>query len=127
MHEAEVKRRKVYFDGGFRGGEMEIAVVVGGEAFVVRNLGNGDRLKAEWLALLYGISVARFLRLDDIILLGDALDVVDQAGGRAPVTSSCKEQAGALEALREGHLPPIRHIKRTQNLAGIALASAHPR
>ncbi len=122
-----MKRRKVYFDGGYRGGEMEIAVIVGGETFVVRNLGRGDRLEAEWLALLYGVSVSRFLGLDDIILLGDALDVVDQGSGKAPVTASCKEYAAALEALSEGRMPRIRHVKRPQNLAGIALASAHPR
>ena len=102
-------------------------MVARGETTILRDLGHGTRAGAEWLALIEALKVARSLGAADVILLGDAADVVAQANG----TLRCRgENLRHLETFRllAGDAPPrIRHIKRTQNLAGIALAKLHDR
>ena len=119
------RRIKIYFDGGCRPnpGKMETAVVTGGAAMVVRDAGIGSSMDAEWLALIAALRLARDLRLTNFVLLGDAAAVVEQAND---VVRARGDAAGHLATFRalvgDGPVPNIRHIKRTQNLAGIALA-----
>lgn len=119
------RRIKIYFDGGCRPnpGRMETAVVMGGAAVVVRDAGIGTSLDAEWLALIGAMRLARELGLTNFALLGDALAVVEQATGVVPARGEAADHLAAFQALvGQGPLPIVRHIKRTQNLAGIALA-----
>ena len=118
---------KIFFDGGCRPnpGEMETAVVGRGKVYHQR-LGFGSSEQAEWLALLHALKVARLLGAPVVHALGDSASVINQANGlskcRDPELQRClaafREEAGLFERLR------VRHIKRTQNLAGIALARA---
>lgn len=119
------RRIKIYFDGGCRPnpGKMETAVVTGGAATVVRDAGIGSSMDAEWLALIAALRLAQELGLTDFILLGDAAAVVEQANGAVRARGEGARHLANFHALvGEGPMPRIRHIKRTQNLAGIALA-----
>ncbi|MDT9600102.1 reverse transcriptase-like protein [Sphingosinicella rhizophila] len=102
---------------------METAVVARGRVFHRPAQGQGSSHLAEFLALLHALDVAAELGAQDIVLLGDSLTVVEQANKRLPCRSArireClaafEEKARAFASVR------VRHIKRTQNLAGIAL------
>ncbi|MGZ8337059.1 MAG: reverse transcriptase-like protein [Allosphingosinicella sp.] len=121
---------KVYFDGGCRPnpGAMEIAVVARGQTHILRNLGHGTSLDAEWLALIHALKIAQSLGVADFVLLGDSAAVVGQAGGAAKSRGAGLRHLEAFRALASPASPPrIRRIRRTQNLAGIALAMLHPR
>ena len=124
-------RLKIFFDGGCRPnpGAMEIAVVARGEAMLRTDLGEGSSMDAEWLALLAAARRASALGLpsDGYVLLGDAVAVIAQANGTQPCRGNGTAHRATLLALGEGRIPPIRYIKRTQNLAGIALARHHAR
>jgi ribonuclease HI len=121
---------KVFFDGGCRPnpGTMEIAVVARGVATILSDLGQGSSMEAEWLALIHAATIARTFGPAPVVLLGDALDVVAKANG----TLRC-DPAGAPHLARFREIaaggPPlrVRHVRRAQNLAGIALARRHPR
>ena len=118
-------RVKIYFDGGCRPnpGEMEIAVVVRGEAHILRNLGHGTSMDAEWLALIHALRIAQSLGDHDVVLMGDAAVVVAQANGAAKCRGAGARHLEVFRALADaGGAARIRHIKRSQNLAGIALA-----
>jgi ribonuclease HI len=116
---------KIFFDGGCRPnpGEMETAVVARGKFHHLPRQGHGSSHQAEWLALLHALKVARELSETDIHLLGDSRAVVEQANGRlkcrGPALQTClaafQEEARHFARLR------VRHIARSQNLAGIAL------
>jgi ribonuclease HI len=116
---------KLFFDGGCRPnpGAMEAAVVARGKLYHLPRQGNGSSDHAEWLALLHALGIARALGATDILLLGDSLAVVEQANRRRtcrrPEFRAClaRFEAGAATFARVR----IRHIARTQNLAGIAL------
>ncbi|OQW74093.1 MAG: hypothetical protein BVN33_08715 [Proteobacteria bacterium ST_bin13] len=121
---------KIYFDGGCRPnpGLMEAAVVVGGEVHLLRDLGQGSSADAEWLALIHAVRIAVERGASDYVLLGDAKGVVAQAIG----TAKCRGVAIAHRERLMALVPPgqvlrVRYIKRTQNLAGIALARLHDR
>jgi len=121
------RRIKIYFDGGCRPnpGRMETAVVTGGAATVVRDAGIGSSMDAEWLALIAALRLAQQLELKDFVLLGDAVAVVEQANGDVRARGeSARHLANFLALVGDGPMPRVRHIKRTQNLAGIALAGA---
>ena len=102
---------------------METAVVAGGVAYHRPSLGHGTSLEAEWLALFHALDVARERGVRHAILLGDAAQIVAQASGRSKARSEgdrnnverFKEAARGFDRVR------LRHVKRTQNLAGIAL------
>ena len=114
---------KIFFDGGLRPGGMEWAVVAGGRCRIERGLGPGTSMDAEWLALLAAMSWATELAAADAIVLGDAAAVIAQANGTARVPPAYRHHH---RALLDGPRPPgrvrLRWVKRTQNLAGIALA-----
>ncbi|MGH6650190.1 MAG: reverse transcriptase-like protein [Sphingopyxis sp.] len=124
------RRTKIYFDGGARPnpGAMEIAVVCGGVAEIDGDAGQGSSFDAEWLALIAALRLARARGLADFTLLGDAAAVVAQANGTAPARGGAVVHLAAYLALvGDGPMPRVRHTKRTQNLAGIALARRHGR
>ncbi|MGH6631846.1 reverse transcriptase-like protein [Sphingopyxis sp.] len=119
------RRIKIYFDGGCRPnpGRMETAVVTGGAAVVVRDAGIGSSMDAEWLALIAALRLAQDLGLPHFVLLGDAAAVVEQANGVVRARGEAADHLATFHTLvGDGPAPTIRHIKRTQNLAGIALA-----
>jgi ribonuclease HI len=121
---------KIFFDGGCRPnpGEMETAMVVGAEAHIRRNIGYGTSMDAEWLALIYALSFAQALGPGHFILIGDAAAVVHQANGSAKCRGAQLKHLSDFRALaRETSLPRIHLVKRSHNLAGIALAKFHPR
>lgn len=129
-------RTKVYFDGGCRPiptktnwpGRIELAVVIRGQAHVRLDAGHGNSHDAEWLALIEAVRLVRSLDIPDFVLLGDALAVIGPASGAV----KCSRQAAAHLRVLDELLPQrgpanLRYIKRTQNLAGIALAKLHGR
>ncbi len=117
---------KVFFDGGCRPnpGAMEIAVVARGRTHIVRDRGAGTSFDAEWLALIEALKVAQSLAPASFVLLGDAATVIRQAAGVAPCRGAALRHLQAFKALVPAGAR-VRYIKRTQNLAGIALARLH--
>ena len=122
-------RTKIYFDGGCRPnpGTMEIAVVIAGRAYVIPDLGTGTSMRAEWLALIHALRLACDQQLADIVLLGDSAAVIAQASGTAKCRGDSVQHKAEFLALAGDRPPLIRYIKRTQNLAGIALMRLHDR
>jgi len=107
---------------------METAVVARGQEYVRRSIGPGSAMEAEWLALLHAVELAGRLGVRDPIFLGDSLAVVGQATGIAKCPGDHIRYLQALAALRSGAGDVrVRHVKRSQNLAGIALARLHER
>lgn len=124
------RRVKVFFDGGCRPnpGQIEAAVVVRGVVQLFGDLGRGTSIDAEWLALICAMELSQSLGLSKIELIGDALDVVQQANRALDTGRALPGHATAFLAVA-ANAPParLRWIKREQNLAGIALAALHPR
>ena len=113
---------KIFVDGGCRPnpGEMQVAVVARGVVHHFAGLGQGSSEQAEWLALLHGLRIAKTAGERDIVLLGDSASVIAQANGQAKCRNAeffeqFQGQAATFERVR------VRYVKRTQNLAGIAL------
>lgn len=117
---------KIYFDGGCRPnpGSMEIAVVARGVLYHKAAIGDGTNNDAEWLALLYAADVAVLLNERDVIFIGDAAMVVNQANGATKCRSpQLQQHVDAFMAFKKNfEYVRVRHIGRAQNLAGIALA-----
>ncbi len=124
------RRLKIFFDGGCRPnpGRMEAAVVVRGVVHRFDDLGTGSSHDGEWLALIRALELAQMQGLTGFELIGDAVQVIRHAN-RAVAGSQPEEgHAANFRALARTSPPArIRWIKRTQNLAGIALAARHPR
>jgi ribonuclease HI len=128
------RRVKIFFDGGCRPnpGRMVAAIVAGGEIRILDDLGQGTSEAAEWLALIHALRIAREMTAAlpaaaDFVLLGDAAGVIRQANGLARPRGAAVTHLAAFRALAAGAAPRIRHVGRSQNLAGIALARRHPR
>ena len=123
-------RIKVFFDGGCRPnpGAMEVAVVAAGQVHVLRDLGQGTSTDAEWLALIHALRIAQSLGTPDFVLLGDAAHVIGPARGTVKCRGEGVAHLESFRALAAGMAAPrIRYVKRSHNLAGIALARLHPR
>jgi ribonuclease HI len=123
-------RLKIFFDGGCRPnpGAIEIAVVAAGRTTILRDLGDGTSSDAEWLALIQALTIARSFDAADFVLIGDAADVVAKANGTVKCRGADIRHFERFRALASAASPPrVRHIKRSQNLAGIALARLHAR
>jgi len=103
---------------------MEIAVVARGQTTIRRDLGHGTRADAEWLALIEALRIAQALGISAPVLLGDAADIVGQANGTLKARGTNLHHLETFRALAASP-PRVRHIKRTQNLAGIALDRLH--
>jgi ribonuclease HI len=124
------RRLKIFFDGGCRPnpGQMEIAVVIGGQAHIDRDVGRGTGMDAEWRALIQALRMAQACDASNTILLGDCAAVISQANGTVKARGTNLMYLNNFQALlADGPLTRIRYIKRAQNLAGIALARLHPR
>ncbi len=118
-------RLTIFFDGGCRPnpGAMETAVVARGAAHVRRDLGDGDSGIAEWLALRHAVDLATVIGASDVLLIGDAATVIDQALGRRPSRDDRLRAyrlafAQAAAAIPRLHL---KWVKRSKNPAGVAL------
>lgn len=122
-------RIKVFFDGGCRPnpGMMEIAVVAAGQTTILRNLGQGTSMDAEWLALIHALTIAQSLDTANFVLIGDAADIVAKANGKMKCRGADVHHLERLYTLASSSPLRIRYIKRSQNLAGIALARLHDR
>ncbi|WP_246152394.1 reverse transcriptase-like protein [Sphingomonas montanisoli] len=121
---------KIFFDGGCRPHPvgMELAVVIAGRSTIKRDLGPGTGMDAEWLALIEAMRLAHQNDLTDPVLIGDAVAVIAQANGSVRCPPAYVHHLRVFRALPQpaGRVR-IRHVKRTQNLAGIALARLHGR
>lgn len=117
---------KIFFDGGLRPAPhgMELAVIAAGRSHIERGLGPGTSMEAEWLALIAAMRLADRLALSDAVLLGDAAAVIAQATGRVKVPRAHLAHFACSMALPRPARFRLRHVKRTQNLAGIALEKA---
>ncbi|WP_232833995.1 MULTISPECIES: reverse transcriptase-like protein [unclassified Sphingomonas] len=116
---------KLFFDGGLRPAGMETAVVAAGKSHICRALGPGTSMEAEWRALIAAATLAQAEGWDDAVLLGDAAAVIAQATGKVRCPPAYRAHRDALHGM--GGRWRIRYVKRTQNLAGIALARLHAR
>ncbi len=125
------QRLRLFFDGGCRPnpGPMEIAVVARGQVYERHDIGTGTNNDAEWLALLYALEIAITLGADDLDLVGDSMLVIQQAKGQWKCrTSVLKIHLAAFNNLASQFTRlTLRHVGRSQNLAGIALARKHAR
>ena len=124
-------RLTVWFDGGCRPspGPMETAVVLRGKTHIRTELGEGDNNLAEWLALLHAVDLAAAVGADDVLFVGDSVMVVEQALGR----QRCRDER--LRMCRDAFLAAtagigrlhLKSVRRSKNLAGIALERARQR
>ena len=98
-----------------------------GEVHRASDLGAGSSGDAEWLALLFALDAALAAGVRDATLLGDSASVIDQAKGiaRRRIAPDLESRFEALSK-RFDRLR-FRRIKRSQNLAGIALEQVHRR
>lgn len=132
MMEAPTPRRrvKVFFDGGCRPnpGRIEASTVIRGVPYLFDDLGHGSNSDAEWLALICALKLTQSLGLADIVLIGDAVEVIQQANAALNSGRAKHSHAATFLAISAGTpTVRIRWIKRQQNLAGIVLATRHPR
>ena len=91
------------------------------------DLGEGSSGDAEWLALLHALDVASAAGETDLLLLGDSASVIDQAKGIAKPRVALPLQQRFADLIRRFDRVRFRRIKRTQNLAGIALEQVRQR
>lgn len=116
---------KIFFDGGCRPnpGRLETAVVARGVIYHEPAAGFGTNNDAEWLALIHALKIAQGLGADDIELLGDSALIVNQAKGAWKCRGSALQAHHADFQTLAASFARIRikHIKRSHNLAGIAL------
>ncbi len=120
------KRAILYFDGGCRPnpGPLQTAVVCGEQAWIQADLGEGDNTDAEWLALLHAARLAAASGARDVLFLGDSALVIAQASGRqrARTPRLLRYVAQFHDTAGEFDRVVLRHVRRSKNLAGIALA-----
>ncbi|MCJ8156760.1 ribonuclease HI family protein [Sphingomonas sp. LaA6.9] len=119
-------RLKLFFDGGCRPnpGTMELAVVARGVVYHQPDMGHGTNNDAEWLALIHALEIAHSLGATEIELVGDSALVVNQAAGLWKCRGAdLREHHDTFTSLADRFSRiRIRHVKRSQNLAGIALS-----
>ena len=121
---------KIFFDGGCRPnpGTMEIAVVAAGRTTIRRDLGHGTSMDAEWHALIEALAIGQSIGTANFVLIGDAANIVAKANGKLKCRAADLPHWERFRALASVACPPrVRYVKRSQNLAGIALARLHDR
>jgi ribonuclease HI len=98
-------------------------VVAGGRKYHRVDGETGSSHVAEWKALLHALEIAAEFGLKDVQLLGDSKAVIDQANERQKCRSetSLRWREAYRDKVRSFRQVRLRHIKRTQNLAGIEL------
>ncbi|WP_404711855.1 reverse transcriptase-like protein [Sphingomonas sp. MMS24-J13] len=122
-------RTKIHFDGGARPnpGPIETAIFVHGGSLIRTGLGIGTNGEAEWLALIHAAEFAIAQHLDEIVFIGDSLQVIQQAKDigkcRSPELRELQARFRALAA--QLNYVGLRHVPRSKNLAGIALQRRH--
>ena len=118
----------MYFDGGCtpNPGMMEVCVVIDDKAHHQTQIGKGTNNQAEWLSLLWGLELAVKAGITDVEIRGDSMLVVNQANG----VWQCRD-AHLKTFLAEYHQlrkkfnrVNLVHVRRAQNLAGIAIEKA---
>lgn len=118
---------KIYFDGGCRPnpGKIEVAVVARGSTYFHDDLGLGTNTEAEWWALLVAAEFAAAHGAARCILVGDAQAVIDQANGVTKCSSARADELkrAYLKIVADNPGLRLRWLRRTQNLAGIALSA----
>lgn len=116
---------KIFFDGGCRPnpGTMEVAVVARGRLHHRPDVGHGTSTLAEWKALLFAMEIGSDLGERELVLVGDSTCVIHQANGAWKCRGSDLAECLTEFRSRGSHFTKVRvrHIARTQNLAGIAL------
>ncbi len=116
---------KFYFDGGCKPnpGTMEVGVVDEDGGFFHEEIGHGTNNIAEWAAFLYTLDIAKARGLTDIEVVGDSALVVNQANGSWACRAKELQPFLAEYHVQRKHFRSIRisHVRRAQNLAGIAL------
>lgn len=119
---------KIFFDGGCKPnpGMMEIGVVMAGVFHHERNIGVGSNNCAEWIALLFAAELAIKHKVADVEFIGDSLLVINQATGewkcRSEELQPFLEEFNALSSAFSNI--KLKHVRRTKNLAGIALENS---
>jgi ribonuclease HI len=116
---------KIFFDGGCRPnpGMMQAVVVIRGTVYHSPNIGYGDNNDAEWLAIIYAAELALKHGHRDVILIGDATVIVNQANGKVKCRGDNLRGhlANFLTLQSQFDRMRIRYVNRSQNLAGIVL------
>ncbi len=118
-------RPRLYFDGGCRPAGMETAVVLRGVAYLADDLGPGASMDAEWQALIAAVRLAQAHGVVDPVFLGDSRAVIAQATGTAKARGPALDYRETFRALTAGMPLHVRYVRRSQNLAGIALDRRH--
>ena len=77
--------------------------------------------------MLHALEVALAMGETDLLLLGDSASVIDQAKGMARRRLTAELEARFAELASRFERVRFRRIKRTQNLAGIALEQVRRR
>jgi ribonuclease HI len=119
------QRTRLYFDGGCRPAGLSTAVMLRGVVHLATHPGPGASMDAEWLALIAAVRRAQAEGIADPVFLGDSRVVIGQAIGAAKARGGAVAYLDAFHVLTRGQPLRIRYIKRSQNLAGIALDRHH--
>ena len=90
-------------------------------------MGVGSSGQGEWLALLHALEVASAAGERDVTLMGDSASVIDQAKSVARRRLSPGDEARFGELAGRFDRLRFRRIRRSQNLAGIALEQSYSR
>ena len=101
--------------------------MVRGKAHLKFDFGKGSSGDAEWCALLHALEVAIAAGERDVLLLGDSASVIGQAKGEAKRRLAPDDEARFVALSASFERLRFRRIKRTQNLAGIALEQVRRR
>ena len=122
---------RIFFDGDYRPNpnKIKIATIARNTAYPRLDVGHGSGEEAEWLALLHAVEIAVMLGGTDVELVGDSRSVIDQASGTGKCRDVRMQQHLAAYRAAISAIPRVRlrHVLRSKNLAGIALAKGHPR
>lgn len=120
----------IYFDGGCKPnpGAMEIGSVFvyddGTKQNYRNKVGDGTNNQAEWLALIFSLSMAAEKGLKKVKVIGDSRNVIMQASGAWKMKSTSvlylfwqefKEVEKLFDKIE------FQHVLRHKNLAGIML------
>ena len=99
-------------------------MVARGVTYFFDDLGYGTSSDAEWLGLRLALQLAQSLGESDFDLVGDSLEVIQQAGGsiRCSSIAAADHLAKYEECAASGRPRRLIWTPRRQNLAGIALA-----